>query len=150
VEVPIRAMEAGDLDAVMAMAATLREAPHWPRAAYQAGLHADSLPRRVALVAERAGGLVGFAVASVVAGQAELESVAVAVEAQRQGVATALIGALFAEVRRLGGTKMLLEVRASNGAALRLYERLGFSQTGRRRGYYADPVEDAVLLSLQL
>jgi ribosomal-protein-alanine N-acetyltransferase len=61
-----------------------------------------------------------------------------------------LIGALFAEVRRLGGTKMLLEVRASNGAALRLYERLGFSQTGRRRGYYADPVEDAVLLSLQL
>jgi ribosomal-protein-alanine N-acetyltransferase len=47
-------------------------------------------------------------------------------------------------------TEVILEARASNQPALRLYRALGFVETGRRPRYYADPIEDAVLLRLQL
>ena len=51
---------------------------------------------------------------------------------------------------KTGNEQVDLEVRASNEAALRLYRRAGFRAIGRRRGYYADPIEDAVLLRLDL
>ena len=45
---------------------------------------------------------------------------------------------------------MILEARASNLAALELYRQLGFAEAGRRRGYYREPAEDAVLMHLKL
>lgn len=54
--------------------------------------------------------------------------------------------ALLDEARQ-NGEAVFLEVRESNMAARRLYEKLGFAETGRRRGYYANPPEDAVLYS---
>ena len=73
--VGIRAMEAGDLDAVMEIAAGLETAPQWPRAAYEAAIDEEALPRRVALVAEIDGLVAGFAIASVIAPEAELETI---------------------------------------------------------------------------
>jgi len=130
----VRAMVEGDLDRVMAIAASLETAPHWPRAVYAGAISLDAIPRRVALVAEAEGLVVGFVVASLVADSAELESIAVASEAQRRGVGAALARALMERVRLAGG----------------LYGRLGFGEVGRRRGYYANPEEDAVLLRLGL
>lgn len=96
-------------------------------------------------------GVVGFVMASCVAPHAELESIAVAAEWQRRGVARRLFGELRKKLAEdWGATDVLLEVRAGNGSALALYHGLGFVEDGRRRGYYADPVEDAILLKLKL
>jgi len=146
----IHRMEIDDLGRVMEIAAGLEHAPHWPLPAYVAALDLDALPRRICLVAEDPdpGNVVAFAVACQIGPQAELESIAVAVAHQRRGLARRLFTALLAEFEAAGVTEVLLEARASNLPALRFYLALGFVETGRRPGYYADPVEDAVLLHL--
>jgi ribosomal-protein-alanine acetyltransferase len=93
---------------------------------------------------------VGFAVASLVPPQAELETIAVAAEAQRSGLARRLFAELAHDLKQAHVTEVMLEVRASNTPALALYRSLGFRESGLRRSYYADPEEDAVLLSLSL
>jgi ribosomal-protein-alanine N-acetyltransferase len=94
--------------------------------------------------------VVGFAVASVVPLQAELETIAVAAEGQRRGVGRNLFAFLAGELAIAHAEELFLEVRASNRAALALYLSLGFKETGRRSRYYIDPVEDALLLALRL
>jgi ribosomal-protein-alanine acetyltransferase len=94
--------------------------------------------------------VVGFAGASVVLPEAELETIVVAREWQRRGVARRLFAALVEELSAAGVQDVHLEVRGSNGAAMGFYRTLGFVEMGRRRGYYADPVEDAVLFRLKL
>lgn len=148
----IRRMTAEDLDDVIALAAGLKHAPCWPREAYLAALNPLGAPRRSALVAvERpASPLTGFAVASVLVPQAELETIGVATAVQRQGIGRSLLASLIEELRAAAVSEFLLEVRASNGAALRLYRGLGWRETGRRPRYYSAPEEDAVLMSLDL
>lgn len=96
------------------------------------------------------GRIVGFAVAGLVAPEAELETIAVSAKAQRQGVGALLLRALAEELRTERVTGLILEVRASNRAALGFYRAQGFIETGRRPRYYADPEEDAVLMGLNL
>jgi ribosomal-protein-alanine N-acetyltransferase len=151
-------MTAEDLEAVCAIAQALPQAPHWPKGAYLDALNHAAAPRRVALVAEAvkmensepASSILGFVVASLVPPQAELETIAVAPEAQRQGLARRLFGVFVEESRRAGITEVMLEVRAGNQPAIALYRGLGFIETGRRPRYYADPVEDALLFSLRI
>jgi ribosomal-protein-alanine N-acetyltransferase len=144
----IRRMTPEDIDRVMEIAESLKEAPHWPRAAFEQSLDRAAQPRRIALVAEAAGGVVGFAVASLMPPEAELETIAVASTAQRHGLARRLFAELATELGAAQITEVILEVRASNQAALGLYRGLGFADTGRRSRYYHDPVEDAVLMRL--
>ncbi len=145
----IRPMTAGDLDAVLAIAASLDQAPHWPRSVYAAALDAEAQPQRVALLAEtQEREVVGFAVCSLVPPQAELESIAVASAFQRRGVAQSLVSELVDDLRVKRVAEILLEVRAGNGAAITLYRKCGFEAVGRRLGYYSQPGEDAVLLRL--
>jgi ribosomal-protein-alanine N-acetyltransferase len=145
-------MTPADLDWVIEIAASLKEAPRWPRSAYLAALDPEAVPCRIALVAEEpsSGAVAGFAVASLLQPHAELETIAVAPAAQRQGLARQLFAALSAELETAQIADVLLEVRASNHAALGLYRSLGFVELGRRTRYYHDPVEDAVLMSLGL
>jgi ribosomal-protein-alanine N-acetyltransferase len=82
--------------------------------------------------------------------QAELETIAVAAEVQRRGLARRIFFAVADELRTARVTEVLVEVRASNLPALALYRAQGFAIAGRRPGYYADPIEDAVLLDLRL
>jgi [ribosomal protein S18]-alanine N-acetyltransferase len=144
-EVRVRRMKAADVEAVAALAAGLPAAPQWQRDAYLAALDPQARSVRIALVAETAAaGLIGFTVASVISPEAELESIAVLREFQRAGVARRLFEFLVAELAATGVKVVLLEVRASNEAALSLYRVLGFAEAGRRTGYYAHPAEDAV------
>ena len=76
--------------------------------------------------------------------------IAVAAASQRRGIAGRLFAALQQEFCAAGVTQVVLEVRASNHPALALYRRLGFTQTGRRPRYYAEPVEDALLMSCRI
>jgi ribosomal-protein-alanine acetyltransferase len=96
------------------------------------------------------GRVVGFAVVGLVAPEAELETIAVGAEARRRGVGGLLLRALVEELRKKRVTELILEVRASNRAALGFYRAQGFKETGRRLRYYADPEEDAVLMGLNL
>jgi len=146
----IRSMTAGDLQRVVELAAALPEAPQWPESAYRQALRMESSPRRVALIAEDGrASLTGFAIASLLLPQAELETIAVAAESRRRGVGRRLFSALATHLRAEGASEIWLEVRASNQPAIAFYRSLGFVQTGLRRGYYADPIEDAVQMALR-
>jgi len=151
-ELQIRRMGPADSDQVMEIARSLKEAPHWMRAAYQEAIAPVRGPRRIALVAAdgETGALAGFLVAGLLPPQAELETIAVVAEGQRRGVGRRLFAAMVAELRREQVTEVILEVRARNQAALEFYRGLGFAETGRRPRYYVDPVEDAVLMGLRL
>ncbi len=144
----VRLMTAADLDRVTEIAAGLREAPQWPRGAYAAALTPDATPRRIALVAEHlaTGSPAGFALASLMPPESELETIAVDTALQRRGAARALWAALADALQRAGAGQILLEVRASNGRAQAFYRALGFVEAGRRARYYVDPVEDAVIM----
>ena len=93
---------------------------------------------------------MGFVIGRVVGPEAELETIGVAREAQRGGVAGRLFSTLAEKLRRMQVEELLLEVRASNRPALGFYRSLGFEETGRRPGYYVEPFEDAVLMRLRL
>jgi ribosomal-protein-alanine N-acetyltransferase len=104
------------------------------------------------LVWDRDGEVCGFIVYSAVLDQASIHNIAICPVLQRQGVGRALLGACLAAMRNSGFKTCLLEVRASNAAALGLYRDLGFAADGRRRNYYRGPSgrEDALLMSLAL
>jgi ribosomal-protein-alanine N-acetyltransferase len=146
----IRPMAAPDLDRVIEIAASLAQAPDWPRYAYESALDPHASPPRIALVAEISGSLAGFAIASLLPPQAELEMIAVAPASQRHGLAAQLFAALASQLAAARVNEVILEVRASNQPALKLYRRLGFLESGRRTRYYHDPAEDALLLRLGL
>jgi len=149
--VGIRSMIAADLDRIVEIASSLDHAPLWPRRVYETVFDPSS-PKRIALIAEDSatGAVVGFAVVGLVPPEAELESIAVSAGYQRQGVAQRLFEAMLEEFGQAQVREVLLEVRESNQAARAFYASLGFGEEGRRRGYYADPVEDAVLMRLRL
>jgi len=101
-------------------------------------------------IRDRPGPILGFAVASLLPPQAELETIAVAPESQQLGLGERIFQALAAELKAAGVSELQLEVRASNHPALAFYRALGFVKTSLRPSYYADPIEDAVLMHLPL
>jgi ribosomal-protein-alanine N-acetyltransferase len=153
----VRSAGAADLPGVIALERATAEAPHWGEAEYDGILQErDEINgvRRCLFVANRDDAVVGFAV-GMVAGRglesvAELESIAVAIGARRLGVGRALCEAVAGWCREQGAAALELEVRAASEGAVALYRGLGFVAVGRRRGYYSDPVDDAVLMRLEL
>jgi len=147
----VRVREAGaaDLAGVLALERDVAEAPHWAEGVYREIVSGSGIPRRL-FVAEAEGLLLGFAVGVVTGDSAELESVAVRGDARRRGVGRALCDAVAEWCRSQGATALELEVRAASAEAMALYEGLGFVSVGRRREYYREPVDEAVLMRLKL
>lgn len=102
------------------------------------------------LVAEDAGTLAGYLVGMVVGPEAEILNVAVAPERRGQGIGRALVASALRELGIRDVRTVYLEVRVSNAAAQRLYAGNGFREAGRRRGYYHDPHEDAMVMRCDL
>lgn len=142
-------MTAADVTRVVEIAASLPQAPKWPHSAYLSALSPEASTRRIALVAagRQDEDIQGFLVAIVLPPQAELESIAVVPGSQRRGLGRMLFDALVDQVRLSGVSEIVLEVRASNRAAVAFYRSAGLLQSGLRRAYYVDPVEDAALMS---
>jgi ribosomal-protein-alanine N-acetyltransferase len=92
------------------------------------------------------GRIVGFCSFWKIFEELHINNLAVQPEYRRIGVARALLTRVLQEGVRLGARRALLEVRRSNVAAQQLYEQFGFSIGGIRRGYYTNPVEDALVL----
>ena len=94
--------------------------------------------------------LVGMALTVTVLGETALETLAVHPDARRNGVAEALLREVIERARRAGGARFLLEVRESNAAAIALYEKVGMAPCGRRKRYYKEPAEDALIYDLAI
>lgn len=90
--------------------------------------------------------VTGYVGSQSVCGESDMMNVAVHPEYRRQGIAERLVDALVAELKARGSHSLTLEVRASNDAARKLYDKLGFQQVGLRKNYYRNPREDALIL----
>ena len=102
------------------------------------------------LVAVDGDTVVGYIGSQTVCGETDMMNVAVHPEHRRKGIAEALIAALSQGLKERGNVCLTLEVRASNAPAITLYDKLGFTQVGRRPNYYRNPKEDALILRKSL
>ena len=146
--VRIRPLTLRDVEGVLAVQSACPEIAQWAAAEYERVANRDT----GAWVVEDEAGIAGFLVARALVRETEILNLAVRLDARRTGVGTALLREAMSWSRSLEAERALLEVRPSNAAALKFYERHGFRIVGRRPGYYATPapVEDALLLDLPL
>ena len=140
----VRRANAHDVTAIAALEAQAFPADPWSATLVAQGV-VGGMPTVTFLVAERAGVFVGHAVVSVVAEVAELQRIAVAEPARRSGVAAALLQATLSLAADQGAERLLLEVREDNEPARAFYDRAGFGEISRRRGYYRDGTTAVVL-----
>ena len=105
--------------------------------------------RQIFLAAVEEGRVAGYVGLMYVLDEGYISNVAVDPAFRRRGIARALLQELERRCRELELAFMTLEVRASNTPAIALYESLGYGQVGRRKNYYKNPSEDAILMTLE-
>ena len=147
----VRPAAAADLPRLIEIASHSETAAQWNPAEYQKLFTQEtgapeSGQKRTVLVVEQDGQLVGFMIGRQVGEEWEIENIAVTGSAQRSGLGTRLLSEFLRLVREHGGQAIFLEVRESNSAARALYRKLAFVEAGRRRQYYENPPEDALIL----
>lgn len=135
-----------DPDEIEAVAALEAEAFRRPvsRAGLDMALRSDVFRIYALRTPERP--LAAFCSCSIVVDELHIDTVAVAPDCRRQGMATWLMEQVLAEAEAAGARRATLEVRVSNTAARQLYERLGFTVAAVRKMYYASPAEDGLIL----
>jgi ribosomal-protein-alanine N-acetyltransferase len=142
----LRPATAADLAAVAAIERAAFSDP-WSPSSFRSLL---ANPAVCFSVAEREHAVIGYSVVWFAADEAELANVAVAATARGRGVGALLVDAVLAEAVTRGAATVYLEVRESNAAARRLYASRHFAEVGRRRRYYRNPGEDALVLARPL
>jgi ribosomal-protein-alanine N-acetyltransferase len=143
----VRQLTPADLDEIMAIEESSFTVP-WSRNTFESLLarkDSDLLGAR-----DSGGELIGYSVVWTIVDQAELGNVAVAPEGRGRGAGRALVVQALERARERGAKECFLEVRESNQVARTLYAHLGFVMIGRRRRYYNSPVEDALVMRLEL
>jgi ribosomal-protein-alanine acetyltransferase len=141
--VELRPATADDIDAIHAIEVASFSDP-WRRASVR-----DIVLGGAARVIVASSGdlpVAGFGILVSAADEAEIMNVAVTPAARRAGVGRCIVTHLVATAAAAGARAVFLEVRQSNAAARALYVTLGFSEVARRRGYYSNPDEDAVVM----
>lgn len=144
----LRDMAAGDIDSVLRIEQQVHVHP-WTRGNFSDALASGYLCK----AAELDGELVGYAVLMPGVDDAELLDIGIAAQHQRRGLGHAVLRAMLALARELGRQRVVLEVRASNAAAIALYRSTGFLEMGLRRDYYVTlngRREDAILMGCKL
>jgi ribosomal-protein-alanine N-acetyltransferase len=107
-------------------------------------------PLSISKVAESNGNVVGYVCASHIHNEGHLLNLAVSVLYRRMGIACLLVRTVLKDLKAYGCEKVYLEVRASNKIAVSMYEKLDFIQYDKRKNYYRNPREDAVIMKLDL
>jgi ribosomal-protein-alanine N-acetyltransferase len=148
-ETTLRRATADDVPSILALERATPELAHWSEVSYQTVFQSVSA-ERVAFVIEDEGGLHGFVLGRFSSDECELESMVVSEADRRRGLGLQLLQALMREARLRQMRRILLEVRESNLPARALYEKCGFNTIGKRKSYYRDPAEGAVLYALTL
>lgn len=141
-QVLIRSMRLADLPSVMDIELECFTMP-WSEATFRGLLRRTDADL---FAAEAEGRLIGYAAFWSVLDQGELGNVSVTSRWRRKGIANRLIRAVLQRARERGVREVYLEVRVSNLGAQNLYNAYGFEQVGRRRNYYLEPVEDALVM----
>lgn len=148
----LRPMQEEDLDGVLAIEKATYPTP-WSRAAFLGEIHGgDACYSLVASQRPAAGFLrvAGYICTWIVRDVMQVNNVAVHEECRRLGLGEGMMRRALEEGVRRGARACFLDVRVSNVAALHLYRKLGFEEVGRRRGYYRDTREDALVMRLAL
>lgn len=140
----VRPTNRDDAEAIASLLAACAQT--WTRAMVEAELHREA---GICVVGEEAGALAGAVLGWVTFDVAELAMIAVHPAHQRRGSGRALLDEWQRRVCQAGAHKVWLEVRASNAAAIALYEGAGYRRTGIRPRYYKDG-EDALLMEAPL
>jgi ribosomal-protein-alanine N-acetyltransferase len=152
VRVQLRDMTTADLPAVLAMEEELFAPDTWTAAMYRDELLRTDT-RHYLVAVDTAGGqdgaVVGYAGLIAYPEEAHIATIGVTGSRQGEGIGAQLLDTLLAEADRRSRV-VLLEVRADNEAAQGLYRRRGFTEIGRRRGYYQPSGTDAVVMSREV
>ncbi len=140
-------MTLDDLDEVMAIERASFKTP-WSRGAFRYELSQNRVAHCTVM---RAGPrIVGYLCLWEIGHEIHITNLAVQPEFRRQGVARALLDAMLDGARRRGVELVFLEVRPTNTDAIGLYDSFGFQVIGRRKGYYFDNGEDALVMEARL
>lgn len=141
----IRRMEEKDLPWIAQMEKVCF-VENWSYRILEAGIHS---PYDTYFVLEQDGRILGYANLRILAGEGEIQRIAVLPEYRRLGAGRKLMDAMVACARENQVYAITLEVRAGNQAARNLYESYGFAPEAVRKGYYRNPAEDAVVMWLR-
>ncbi len=140
--ISFREMKPEDADAVEAVEKASFSVP-WSRKSFWEEAANERTYYLLALDGDQ---VVGYAGTWILDDEAQITNVAVAPAYRGKKVGSELMAELIREAKKRGATRMTLEVRPSNTAALALYEKYGFKDCGRRPHYYLDNGEDAVIM----
>jgi ribosomal-protein-alanine N-acetyltransferase len=152
----VRLARVEDVAKVFALEIRVPEAAHWALSDYASIFRQESPEglRRRLFVVEDGSDIVGFAIGKVIGtgvdALAELESVVVDKDSRRRGVGRRLCEAVLDWCENEGAASVELEVRSLNRAAQAVYRRIGFVEEGRRRRYYREPDDDALLMRFRV
>jgi len=158
--VKIRKATADDIHAMIELARASVTAAHWTELQYRDLLTPAAAAHRLAVVAEagwdvsnsaasdNSERLLGFLIARFITPECELENIVVSPAARRRGVGKQLLKSLLLAAHETNIESVFLEVRESNSAARAFYEQAEFKFDGRRKSYYSNPSEDAILYRL--
>ncbi|MBI4760828.1 MAG: ribosomal protein S18-alanine N-acetyltransferase [Chloroflexota bacterium] len=141
----IRRMTLDDLPAVVALDQMSFSLP-WPERSFRFELTDNTASR--CWVAEADGEIVGMLVAWLLVDEAHIATLAVHPAYRRRGIARKLLSHALRSMAKEGAVSSFLEVRESNIAAQELYRQFGYEAVGRRKRYYKDTNEDAILMTL--
>jgi ribosomal-protein-alanine N-acetyltransferase len=148
VNTQLRNMTPSDLDAVLAIEQSVHAHP-WTRGMFSDALASGYLCK----IFESAGEMLGYVVLMPAVDEMHLLDISIAAAQQRRGLGRSLLDEAKQLARDIKMQRMLLEVRPSNAAAIALYRAAGFSEIGRRRGYYVaenNTREDAIVMDCEL
>ena len=139
----LREMLIDDLEQVMEIERELFHVP-WTREGFFTFLTREDA---MFLVVEEKEQILGYCGILMVLDVGDITNVAVRRDRQKEGIGNFLMESLIRLAAERGVTTIHLEVRVGNDRAIRLYERNGFTRDGIRKGYYSDPIEDALLMT---
>ncbi len=139
----IRDLETDDIPRILAIERVSFITP-WTEQMFRSQLRFRD--RAITLVLVEDGAITGYVATWIAADEMHLMSIAVSPEARRGGRASTLLAEVLARGTERGCERTLLEVREGNEGARRLYRLHGFREIGRRRGYYEDTGEDAIIM----
>ena len=140
----VRKATSADIARMMEIARHSVTAAQWARHQYEQVFSLD----RLVLAIEEDSSVLGFIAGHAAGDEWEIENIAVTGAARRRGLGSRLLGEFLHHIQSNGATEVSLEVRESNHAARKLYEKWAFTEAGRRKTYYQDPEEDALILKL--
>jgi ribosomal-protein-alanine N-acetyltransferase len=152
-EARIRKVRKGDIDRIIDIERSWQHLSHWSVDSYYRLLNDDNFTSSfVAEIEDESARakIVGFVIFHVAADVSEIYNIAVESSYARSGIGKQLMSAAILESSRRRVSKVVLEVRKSNNAAISFYLKFKFTMAGERKNYYSNPIEDAYVMELKV